>query len=98
MRWKTRVVKVGRVSIGGDNPVRIQSMTTSDTRNVKATVDQILKLQDVGCEIVRMTVQGKKEAEACGEIKNELIRLGCDMPLVADIHFIPLQLWLLPIL
>ncbi len=89
MRWKTRVVKVGRVSIGGDNPVRIQSMTTSDTRNVKATVDQILKLQDVGCEIVRMTVQGKKEAEACGEIKNELIRLGCDMPLVADIHFYP---------
>lgn len=89
MRWKTRVVKVGGVNIGGENPVRIQSMTTSNTRDVKATVDQILKLQDVGCEIVRMTVQGKKEAEACGEIKNELIRLGCDMPLVADIHFYP---------
>ncbi len=89
MRWKTRVVQVGEIGIGGDNPVRIQSMTTSNTRDVKATVDQVLKLQDAGCEIVRLTVQGKKEAEACGEIKNELIRLRCTTPLVADIHFYP---------
>ena len=88
-RWYTRVVQIGKVGVGGDNPVRIQSMTTSNTRDVKATVDQILKMQDFGCEIVRITVQGKKEAEACGEIKNELIRLGCDIPLVADIHFYP---------
>ena len=89
MRWKTRVVDVGGVGIGGENPVRIQSMTTSNTRDVKATIDQILRLQDAGCEIVRVTVQGKKEAEACGEIKNELVRLGCDIPIVADIHFYP---------
>lgn len=89
MRWKTSIVNVGKVGVGGDNPVRIQSMTTSNTRDVKGTVDQILKLQDVGCEIVRVTVQGKKEAEACGEIKNELVRLKCDLPLVADIHFYP---------
>jgi (E)-4-hydroxy-3-methylbut-2-enyl-diphosphate synthase len=89
MRWKTSVVKVGAVGIGGGNPVRIQSMTTSNTRDVKATVDQILKLQDVGCEIVRVTVQGKKEAEACGEIKNELLKIGCNIPIVADIHFYP---------
>lgn len=89
MRWKTSVVKVGHIGIGGDHPIRIQSMTTSNTRDVKATVDQILKLSDHGCDIVRVTVQGKKEAEACGEIKNELIKLGCQTPLVADIHFYP---------
>lgn len=89
MRWKTKPIFVGKVGIGGDHPVRIQSMTTSNTRDVTATVDQIIKLQDAGCEIVRVTVQGKKEAEACGEIKNILIQKKCDIPLVADIHFYP---------
>jgi 1-hydroxy-2-methyl-2-(E)-butenyl 4-diphosphate synthase len=89
MRWKTRVVQVGGVGIGGDNPIRIQSMTTSNTRDVDATVDQVLRLQDAGCEIVRVTVQGKKEAEACEAIKNKLIRIGCNVPIVADIHFYP---------
>lgn len=89
MRWKTREVRVGKVGIGGDNPVRIQSMTTSNTRDVDATVEQIIKLQEAGCEIVRVTVQGKKEAEACGEIKNKLVQKGLDIPLVADIHFYP---------
>lgn len=89
MRWKTSVVQVGHIGIGGDNPIRIQSMTTSDTRDVEATVNQILKLSDYGCDIVRVAVQGKKEAEACGEIKNKLIQLGCKTPLVADIHFYP---------
>ncbi len=89
MRRKTREVIVGGVGIGGDNPVRIQSMTTSDTRNVEATVEQILKLQEAGCEIVRMTVQGMKEAEACEAIKSALIQKGCKIPLVADIHFYP---------
>ena len=88
-RWKTKVVTVGKVGIGGDNPVRIQSMTTSDTRDVKGTVDQILRLQDAGGEIARVTAQGNKEAFACEEIKNELVRLKCDIPLVADIHFYP---------
>lgn len=88
-RWRTRVVMVGPVAVGGDNPVRIQSMTTSDTRDVQATVEQIIRLADVGCEIARVTVQGMKEADACGEIKNALVQKGYSIPLVADIHFYP---------
>lgn len=88
-RWKTREVMVGKVGVGGDNPIRIQSMTNSNTRDVDATVDQIIRLADVGCEIARVTVQGKKEAEACEGIKNTLIQKGYDIPVVADIHFYP---------
>lgn len=88
-RWHTRVVMVGNVGVGGDNPVRIQSMTTSDTRDVQATVDQIKRLADVGCEIARVTVQGMKEADACEQIKNQLVQAGYMIPLVADIHFFP---------
>lgn len=88
-RWKTREVKVGSVGVGGQNPVRIQSMTTSDTRDVEATSAQVLRLQEAGCEIVRMTVQGMKEALACEGIKNNLVKMGVDIPLVADIHFFP---------
>lgn len=88
-RWKTREVRVGSVGVGGSNPVRIQSMTTSNTRDVGATIDQIVRLADVGCEIARVTVQGKKEAEACEGIKNGLIQKGYTIPLVADIHFYP---------
>lgn len=89
IRWKTREVKVGNIGVGGNNPVRIQSMTTSSTRDVKATIDQIVRLADAGCEIARVTVQGMKEADACEEIKNGLIRKGYTIPLVADIHFFP---------
>lgn len=88
-RWKTRAVLVGNVGVGGDNPIRIQSMTTSNTRDVDATIDQILRLADAGCEIARVTVQGMKEAEACEGIKNGLIQKGCQIPLIADIHFFP---------
>ena len=88
-RFKTREVLVGNVGVGGDNPIRIQSMTTSDTRDAKATADQIMKLADYGCEIARVTVQGKKEADACEEIKNILIQKNYTIPLVADIHFYP---------
>ena len=80
---------VGGIGVGGGNPVRIQSMTTSNTRDVEATAAQAMQLADAGCEIVRVTVQGMKEAEACGEIKNLLIRKGYAIPLVADIHFYP---------
>ncbi|MCH9625689.1 MAG: 4-hydroxy-3-methylbut-2-en-1-yl diphosphate synthase (ferredoxin) [Chlamydiales bacterium] len=89
LRRKTRVVQVGSVGVGGDNPVRIQSMTTSDTRDVEKTVDQIMRLADRGCEIARITVQGKKEAEACEGIKEGLTKRGYTIPLVADIHFYP---------
>jgi len=88
-RWKTREVKVGTVGVGGDNPIRIQSMTTSPTHDIEATVMQIIRLADAGCEIARVTVQGKKEASACEGIKNSLIQKGYTIPLVADIHFYP---------
>ncbi|HSW86787.1 MAG TPA: (E)-4-hydroxy-3-methylbut-2-enyl-diphosphate synthase, partial [Rhabdochlamydiaceae bacterium] len=88
-RWKTREVKVGKVGVGGDNPVRIQSMTTSSTRNIEETIDQIIRLSDAGCEIARVTVQGMKEADACEGIKNGLLQKGYEIPVVADIHFYP---------
>lgn len=88
-RRPTREVFVGHVGVGGNNPVRIQSMTTSSTRDVEATIDQIMRLADYGCEIARVTVQGMKEADACEQIKNGLIQRGYTIPLVADIHFYP---------
>jgi (E)-4-hydroxy-3-methylbut-2-enyl-diphosphate synthase len=80
---------VGNVGIGGSHPIRVQSMTTSDTRNVDGTIEQILRLEQAGCDIARVTVQGKKEAESCEAIKNGLLKRRCKMPLVADIHFYP---------
>lgn len=80
---------IGKVGVGGDHPIRIQSMTTSNTRDVKATVAQTIQLAEYGCEIVRITVQGMKEVEAFEEIKNTLLSKGYDIPLVADIHFYP---------
>lgn len=88
-RWKTRQIFVGDVGVGGNNPVRIQSMTTSSTRDIEATIDQIMRLSDTGCEIARVTVQGIKEADACEGIKNGLLQKGYTIPLVADIHFFP---------
>lgn len=88
-RWKTREVFVGHVGVGGNNPVRIQSMTTSNTRDVESTIEQIIRLSDAGCEIARVTVQGMKEADACEGIKNGLLQRGYNIPLVADIHFYP---------
>lgn len=88
-RFPTREVKIGQVGIGGKNPIRIQSMTTSNTRDVEATGAQILRLAEAGCEIARVTVQGKKEAEALEGIKNFLLKEGSQIPLVADIHFYP---------
>ncbi len=88
-RFPTREVKIGEVGVGGSNPIRIQSMTTSNTRDVEATGAQILRLAEAGCEIARVTVQGKKEAEALEGIKNFLVGRGARIPLVADIHFYP---------
>ncbi|MDN3504992.1 MAG: (E)-4-hydroxy-3-methylbut-2-enyl-diphosphate synthase [Rhabdochlamydiaceae bacterium] len=89
MMYKSREVKVGKVGVGGNNPLRIQSMTTSPTDDIESTVAQIIQLADYGSEIARITVQGKKEAFACEHIKNRLLQLGYDIPLVADIHFYP---------
>ncbi len=88
-RWKTREVMIGNIGVGGNNPIRIQSMTTSNTRDIASTINQIKRLSDVGCEIARITVQGKKEAEACEGIKNGLVQSNYMIPIVADIHFYP---------
>jgi (E)-4-hydroxy-3-methylbut-2-enyl-diphosphate synthase len=88
-RRPTREVMVGPVGVGGNNPIRIQSMTTSSTRDAEATIQQIIRLADSGCEIARVTVQGMKEADTCEAIKNGLLQKGYTIPLVADIHFYP---------
>ena len=89
IRRPTREVLVGNVGIGGNNPIRVQSMTTSDTKDAKKTIEQIVRLQEAGCEIVRVTVQGIKEADTCEQIKNGLIQRGINIPIAADIHFFP---------
>ena len=77
------------MGIGGDNPIRVQSMLTSDTRDTEACVDESLGLVEAGCEIVRITAQTRKYAENLEHIKKGLLDRGCDVPLVADIHFKP---------
>jgi (E)-4-hydroxy-3-methylbut-2-enyl-diphosphate synthase len=88
-RRATRVVRVGDVAIGGDNPIRIQSMTTTDTLDTNGTVAQTVQLAEAGCEIVRITAPSLKDAENLANIKAELLRRGVEVPLVADIHFTP---------
>lgn len=88
-RRKARTVMVGNVPVGSEHPIKIQSMTTSSTRDVDATIEQIIRLSDAGCEIARVTVQGIKEADSCEAIKNGLIQKGYTIPVVADIHFFP---------
>ncbi len=82
MRENTRIIRIGDKVIGGGNPVLIQSMTNTSTEDVKATVDQIKRLQSAGCEIVRVTVPTEEAAAALREIKKQI-----QIPLVADIHF-----------
>jgi (E)-4-hydroxy-3-methylbut-2-enyl-diphosphate synthase len=81
-RRATRQVSVGGVTVGGDAPVRIQSMCDTDTRDIAQTVDQIHKLEEAGCELVRVAVPDKKAADCLGIIKSRI-----DIPLIADIHF-----------
>lgn len=88
-RRKTRTVYVGNIPVGSEHPIRVQSMTTSDTRDAEKTIEQIIRLADAGCEIARVTVQGIKEADSCEAIKNGLVKRGYNIPLVADIHFFP---------
>ncbi|KAA8550404.1 hypothetical protein F0562_002088 [Nyssa sinensis] len=89
VRRKTCTVMVGNVAIGSEHPIRIQTMTTTDTKDVAATVEQVMRIADKGADLVRITVQGKKEADACFEIKNSLVQKNYNIPLVADIHFAP---------
>lgn len=88
-RFQAREVKIGNIGIGGDNPIRVQSMTTTDTMDTKATVEQSIRMIEAGCEIVRITAPSKKEAQNLANIKTELQKRGYNTPLVADIHFTP---------
>src|SRR3989344_3124202 len=81
-REKTRAVKIGKVTIGAGNLVRVQSMTQTRTHDVKATVKQILELEEAGCEIIRVTVPDMESAKAIKSIKKQI-----NIPLVVDIHF-----------
>lgn len=88
-RFKTSVVNVGDLPLGGDNPIRLQSMTTTDTMNTIATVEQSIRIIKAGGEYVRITAPSIKEAKNLLEIKNELFKRGYKTPLIADIHFTP---------
>jgi (E)-4-hydroxy-3-methylbut-2-enyl-diphosphate synthase len=88
-RFRTREVRIGTTAMGGDNPIRVQSMTTTDTMDTQATVEQSIRMIEAGCELVRITAPSMKEAENLAHIKNELRARGYHTPLVADIHFTP---------
>lgn len=82
-------VKIGNIEIGGNNPIRIQSMTTTDTMDTNATVNQSIRMINAGCELVRVTAPSIKDAKNLRNIKDELNKKGYNVPLVADIHFTP---------
>lgn len=88
-RLKTVEVNIGNLKMGGTNPIRLQSMTTTDTMNTQQSVKQSIRMIEAGCELVRITAPSKNEAENLGYIKSELNKQGYYTPLVADIHFTP---------
>ncbi|PYL68549.1 MAG: 4-hydroxy-3-methylbut-2-en-1-yl diphosphate synthase [Verrucomicrobia bacterium] len=88
-RRTTREVKVGNVGIGGDNPIRVQSMITCDTMDTETSIQQTIELADAGCEIVRITAPTVKDARNLEHIVKGLRERGCNVPIVADIHFKP---------
>src|SRR5882724_3301252 len=88
-RRASREVRVGDVGIGGDNPIRVQSMITCDTMDTEASSQQTIELADVGCEIVRITAPAVKDARNLENIVKGLREPGCNVPIVADIHFKP---------
>lgn len=88
-RIKTREITIGNIKMGGENPIRVQSMTTTDTMDTQNSVEQSIRMIEAGCELVRLTAPSKKEAENLGVIREKLAELGYETPLVADIHFTP---------
>src|SRR5690349_12804537 len=88
-RRSTREVRVGKVGVGGDNPIRVQSMITCDTMDTEASIQQTIELANVGCEIVRITAPTVKDSRNLENIVKGLRARGCDVPIVADIHFKP---------
>jgi len=89
VRFKTRVVNIGDVPLGGDYPIRVQSMTNTDTMDTIATVEQAIRMIQAGCEYVRIAVPGEKETENLRNINAELRKRGYKTPLIADVHFNP---------
>ena len=89
IRRKSREVKVAHVGIGGDNPIRVQSMTTTSTMDVAATSKQAIQLAEAGCDLVRITAPNPAASRALKDISKEVRKAGFDVPLVADIHFLP---------
>ena len=83
-------ISIGNVPVGGSNPIRLQSMTNTDTLNTKASIEQCIRIIEAGADYVRLTAQGVKEAENLANIKKELRKAGFQTPLIADIHFNPL--------
>jgi len=88
-RLPTMEVRIGQLTLGGDNPIRLQSMTTTDTMDTNGSVAQSIRMIDAGCELVRLTAPSKNEAENLGVIHTKLAKIGYHVPLVADIHFTP---------
>ena len=88
-RRPTDEVRIGTVGVGGDNPIRLQSMTNTDTNDTEASAAQVERIAAAGGEIVRLTAQGRREAANLGRIRTLLDSRGCRVPLVADIHFLP---------
>ncbi|EOR95689.1 1-hydroxy-2-methyl-2-(E)-butenyl 4-diphosphate synthase [Arcticibacter svalbardensis MN12-7] len=88
-RYLTREVSIGHIPMGANNPIRIQSMTTTDTMDTIGTVEQTIRMVDAGCEYVRITAPSIKEALNLAAIKKELLARGYNVPLIADIHFTP---------
>ena len=88
-RRKSRIVAVGNVPVGGEHPIRVQSMITCDTMDTAASIQQTLDLAAVGCEIVRITAPTVKDAANLQHIVAGLRERGCHVPIVADIHFKP---------
>ncbi len=88
-RRLTREVKVGKVGVGAHHPIRVQSMITCDTMDTEACIEQTVQLAGVGCQIVRITAPTVKDAKNLQYIKKGLLDRGCDIPIVADIHFKP---------
>src|SRR5512133_2217921 len=87
--YHSPVIQIGNIPLGGNYPIRLQSMTNTDTMDTKASVAQCIRIIEAGADFVRLTAQGIREAENLAIIKGELRKAGFDTPLIADIHFNP---------
>ena len=87
--YKSTLINIGQLTLGGDSPVRLQSMTNTDTLDTGTSIAQCIRIIEAGADMVRLTTQGEREAEALAIIKKEIWKAGFDTPLIADVHFNP---------